>query len=110
MTTELDVGVGLVIAKQDVVARLVGLDQIVFEQQGLGFAARDGGLDPGYLGHHQPNAGAGMRFLKIARDPLFKVAGLADIDHMVEPVAHHIHAGFVRHVAEDFLEIRTGLG
>ena len=31
MTTELDVGVGLVVAKQNVVARLIGLDQIVFE-------------------------------------------------------------------------------
>ena len=43
-----DVGVALVVAVEDVVARLVRLDQVVLEQQRLAFRARRG-LDAGDL-------------------------------------------------------------
>ena len=39
-----DVRIALVVAEQDVVARLVRLDEIVLEQQRLAFGVRDGGL------------------------------------------------------------------
>ena len=54
-----DIGIGLVVAKHDVVTRREALDQIVLEQQGLGLRARHGGLDAGDLRHHQRDARAG---------------------------------------------------
>ena len=48
-----DVGVALVVAVEDVVARLVRLDQVVLEQQRLAFRARHRGLDAGDLRDHR---------------------------------------------------------
>ena len=50
------VGVGLVIPKQDVVLGGQRLDQIVFQNQRLRFRAGDGGFDAGNLSHHQLDA------------------------------------------------------
>ena len=77
--SHLQIRVALVIPKQDVVLRLQGLDQVVFQQQGLGFGAHHGSLHADDLAHHMTDAGAAMVFLEVAGDPLFQAVGLAHI-------------------------------
>ena len=84
---EVDVGVGLVVAQQDVEARTFRLDEALFEQQRLGFAAGDGHLDVARA------AGEGERLRRkaggavIGRHPRLEVARLAHIEHFAA-IAH----------------------
>ena len=79
MAGDLQVRIGLVVAKQDVVARLTGLDEIALEQQRLGFRAGDGGLERSDLPDHVRDPRTGEILLEIRRHPLLEVARLADI-------------------------------
>ncbi len=54
-----EIPVALVVAEDDVVARVQALDEVVLEQQRLGLGARDG-LGRGDLRHHQRRARARM--------------------------------------------------
>ena len=56
MPGEHEVGVGFVVAKQDIVFRRQGLDEVVFENQRFGFGAGYRDFDVGNLPHHQGNA------------------------------------------------------
>src|SRR5690606_15528820 len=58
MRTEPQIGVGLVVAKQNVVARLESFDEVVFEQQGLGLAAGHCDFDTLHPRHHVGDARA----------------------------------------------------
>ena len=52
------VGIGLVVAEQDVVARCLALDEVVLEQQRLAFRARGGDFDRRNLRQHHLDARA----------------------------------------------------
>ena len=56
--TEFEVRVTLVIPKQDVEARLLRLDEVVFQQQGLCFRAHHRGFHAHNLADHVADAGA----------------------------------------------------
>src|SRR5690606_3341313 len=79
MPAKHEVGVGLIVAEYDVVARPQALDQIVLEQQRFGFGTRYRDFQAHDSRHHMRNAGAAMGFLKIRVHPLLKIAGLAYI-------------------------------
>ena len=42
---------------------------------------------------------------KVVRKPLSQVARLADIDHPLEPVSHHVDSRLVRHIAKSGLHV-----
>ena len=86
------VGVGLVVAEQDVVARREALDEIVLEQQRLGLRARGGDLDARHLRHHHLDARAQALLLEVGADALFQVAGLADVEHLAGVPEHPVDA------------------
>ena len=97
-----------VVAKRDVVARPVFLDQLAFEQERFRFA-RHGvrfeipdRLEQGArleVGHRHP------RGHEIGADPFAQVARFADVDDAAEPVAHQVHARLVRHLVHFLVQI-----
>src|SRR6185437_9863747 len=56
ITGQADVRIALVVAEEDVVARLERLDEVVLEQQRLAVRAHRGGVDPRDLRNHRRDA------------------------------------------------------
>ena len=73
-------GIGLVVFEQDVVARLVLLDEAVFEVKGVFFAAYDGVFDVADVAHQHGGAQRFVGFVEVGTDASFQVLGFAHID------------------------------
>ena len=101
----LQIGVGLVVAKKNVVARVQALDEVVFQDQRFGLGARHRHLDPGHLGHHLRDARAGQRLLEIRGHALFQVARLAHVHDLASFVQMPVHARQMRKIGQELLEI-----
>ena len=86
-----DVGIGLVVAKQDVVTGREGFDQVVFEQQRFGLGTGRRCFHPGNLADHQSNARAGQIAAKIRTHPFLEIFCLADVKHLALSVEHAIN-------------------
>ena len=87
-------GVGLGILEEDVVLGLVLLDEVVFQQEGIGFGVHHRELGIGNLAYQ--DAGFGVQALRgheILRHTLVEVFGLAYINHRSLGVIVSIHAG-----------------
>ena len=89
----LQIRVALVVPKQYVVLGIERLDEVVFEQQRLGFGAHHGGFHAHNFAHHMPDARAAMVFLKVAGDPLFQADGFAHVEHLVLRIKVAVHTG-----------------
>ena len=74
-----DPRIGLVVLEHDVVARLVLLDEVVLEQQGLRLRLHDDELDVGNTRHQHPGL-ACLFLVEIAGDATLQVLRLAHID------------------------------
>ena len=101
-----------VVAEADVVFWPEFFDEASLEKHGFGIAADDVVFEVPHAidqGACFQVCGEFARWHEITAHSLAEVLRFADIDDMVQPVAHHIHAGLVRHVAENFLKIRTRL-
>ena len=107
---ELDVGVGLVVAEEDVVARRQALDEVVLEDQGLGLGAGGGDVHAQHLRHHHGDARAGDGLLEVAGDAALEVLGLADVEHPVVGADHAIDAGLLGEGAQEGLGVEGGGG
>ena len=86
--------IALVVLEQNVIAGHVLLDEGVFQDQGLEFAAHQDGVEGVHLPHH----GVGLQIvappgLEILADPVFQLLGLAHIDDCARLVVHQVHAG-----------------
>jgi hypothetical protein len=79
---EPDIGEALVVLEEHVEARLVRLDERVLEHQGLGLGARDRHLDVAHLADQEAGLAGPRRAAEIARDALFQVARLADVQDL----------------------------
>ena len=77
-----DLGIGLIIFKQDVVARLVLLNQGILQNESLSFRAHDDIFDASYLTHKQPSLRALYISLEVAADTSTKVLCLPYIDNL----------------------------
>jgi hypothetical protein len=100
---ELDVGVGLVVAQQDVEARLALLDEVVFEREGFVLVGDEDVLDVDGLAHERAGFGVGLRgFKQIGAHARAQVVGLAHVDDLALGVLVEIHAG-LRGQGADFL-------
>jgi hypothetical protein len=100
---ELHVGVGLVVAQQDVEARLALLDEVVFERQRLVLVGHQDVFQIDGLAHQRAGLGVGLRgFQQIRPDARAQVLGLAHVDHLALGVLVEVHAG-LRGQSADFL-------
>ena len=90
---EHDVGEGLVVAQQHVVARLEPLDQVGFQQQGFDLAVGNDDLQRLGLRHHPAQAVGQSLELGVVGDPPSQVAGLADVDRVAPAVEHAVDPG-----------------
>ena len=93
---DFQIGIRFVVAEQNVIARLQGLDQVIFKQQRLGFAARDRRLQPHDAFDHHCRARTGQRLLEIAGDALLEVASLADVQQIVVRIEVAVYAWQMR--------------
>ena len=103
---ELDVGVGLVVAQQDVEARLALLDEIVFEGQGLVLVGDEDVFEIDGLAHQRAGLRVGLRgFKQIGAHAGAQVLGLAHIDDFALGVLVEIHAGLGGQGADFLVEV-----
>ena len=105
VAAEADVRVALVVAVEDVVARLLRLDQVVLEQQRLALGARHRRLDARDLRDHRRDARLVAGLLEIVRDALLEVASLADVERLARPVEHPVHARPVRQRLQELARV-----
>ena len=87
-----NIGVGLVVAKENVVARRQALDQVVFEQQRFGFGARRGRLDTVDLADHVRDARTRQIAPEIRGHALLEIFRLANVEHVAIFVEHAVNA------------------
>ena len=103
---ELDVGVGLVVAEQDVEAGLALLDEVVFKGQGFVFVGDQDVVEIDGLAHQRAGFGVGLGgFQEIRADARAQVFGLADVDDLALGVLVEIHAGLGGEGADFLVEI-----
>ena len=107
--TEVDIGITLVIAQQNVVLRQMRLDQIILKNQRLGLAVRNCRINIHHLPHQYPRFAAHAAFAEIARQAAAQILCLADIQHRAVAVAHLIDARQGGDVAEKRLRVEAAL-
>ena len=93
---ELDIGVGLVVAKKDVEAGLALLDEVVFEGEGFALVVDGDVFDVDSLAHEGAGLGVGLGgFEEVGAYAGAEVFGLADVDDLAFGI---------------LVEVATGLG
>ena len=91
---ELQVGMVLVVAEEDVEAGLVALDEVVLEGQRLHLRVREHEVEVGDLGDHVAALGVdGPRGLEVRAHAVAQHAGLAHVEDVALRVLEHVHAG-----------------
>ena len=70
---------------------LVALDEGVFQHEGLKLAARDNDIEVAHLVHHGGDLGQVLA-VEVARDAVFELFGLSDVNDLVVLVEHDVHA------------------
>ena len=101
-------GVRLVVFELDVVDRLVLLDHVVLQQQGVGLACSHNPLHIPNLLHQQPRLAVMVLLGEVAGDALLEVFGLADVQQFSVPIDVLIDARFLGHPIEDRLDVVGG--
>ena len=84
-----------IVHQHDVVARIMGLDEIHLKDEGLFLAMDDDEIEMVDMGDHRENLSA-LRAEEILGNPVLEVLRLADVDYLVLGVFHLINARFVR--------------
>ena len=88
-----NVGEGLVVTQQHVVARHQALDQIRFQQQRLDLGVSRGHLQRHGFGDHALQAAWQLGELRVGGDAPLEAARLADIKRIAPGVEHAVDAG-----------------
>ena len=103
LVRQLDVRIGLVVAQQDVEARLVLLDEVVFERQRFFFVIDQDVVDIARFRDEGAGLGVGeLVFLEVAADAVSQDLRLADVDDLPGAVLVQVHSGRERQLS-DFL-------
>ena len=103
---QLDVGVSLVVAQQNVEARLALLDEVVFERQRLMLVGHQDVIEVDGLAHQRAGLGVGLRGLQqIRAHPRAQVLRLAHVDDFALGVLVEIHAGLGGKDADFLVEV-----
>ena len=91
---QLEVRVVLVVAEEDVEARLVALDEVVLEGERLHLGVGDHEVEVRDLRDHVAALGVdGTAGLEIRSHAVAEHTGLADVEDMALAVLEHVHAG-----------------
>jgi hypothetical protein len=102
---QLQIGVVLVVAEQDVVARIALLDQVVFECQRLDDRIRDDDLDARGLVEQGVVARAGAIGAQVAAHTIPERTRFAHIEGLARSVRVDVHARLMRQPGHLLLEI-----
>ena len=106
---QLDVGIRLVVAQKNVVARLLLLDQIVLERQRFLLVVDHDVVEIDGLAQQGPCLGVlGGAFQKVRPHPRAQVVRLAHVDDLALGVFVQIHAGRGRKSADFLVKIHAG--
>jgi len=106
---QLDVGVSLVVAQQDVETGLALLDEVVFKGQGLVLVGHQNVVQIDGLAHQRAGLGVGLRgFKKIRADARAQVLGLAHVDDLALGVLVEVNAGLGGEGADFLVEVHGG--
>ncbi len=100
----------LVVLEQDVVARLVLLDQVELEQQRLGLRRGDRDFDARHLRQHRHRLVGVDAAVEIARHAVAQVPRLADVEDPAVLVEHAVHARLGRERREERLQVEGHRG
>ncbi len=92
---DLDVGIRLVVAEEDVVARLVLLDERVLEGERLTLGLGDDRVDRDELGEHRLGADVLRTRVEVRREPLADRPGFPDVEDLSLRVLVEVDAGLV---------------
>ena len=104
---ELDVGISLVVAQQDVVARLVLLDEIIFERQRFFFVVDLNEIDGPRFADQRSGFDVGQAVvIEVAADPAAEIFCLADVDDGAVGVFVEIHSGQQRQFGDAIPELK----
>ena len=107
---QLHVGVGLVVAQQNIEARLALLDQVILKRQRLGLVAYQYVVEIDRLPHQRARLRIGLRRLQqIGPHPRAQILGLAYIDHLALGILVEIHSGVGRQRANFFVQVHGQL-
>ena len=99
-----DLGEGLVVAQQDVEARLELLDQVDLEQQGVGLCAGGDELHRARQVDHVGDTLGVEAALGVLDDALLQAARLADIEHLALVADHPVDARPIRQALDLVLD------
>ena len=100
---DFDVRVALVVLEAHVEARSIALDEVRFEEQGLGDGVGLRDLDVGHAVDDAPDAmdlAAGRLLLPVGAHTAAQALGLADIQHVAPRVLHEVDARLVGKLGE----------
>ncbi|KAG0921603.1 hypothetical protein G6F32_015029 [Rhizopus arrhizus] len=98
--------VGLVVAQGNVVARRQRLDQLVFQQERLGFRARDSDVHARDLRDHRHDPRVLRAAIEIAADAVAQRTRLAHVQQGVVGRVHAVHAGCGAEMGREGLAIK----
>ena len=84
-----------IVHQHDVVARIMGLDEVHLEDEGLFFAMDDDEIEMIDMGDHGENLPA-LWAEEILGNPVLEVLRFSDVDDVITRVFHEINAGFGR--------------
>lgn len=108
--TEPQIGIALVVPKEDVVLRAERLDEVVFQKKRLSLAPGDGGFKARDLAHHDRDArGEAGRIAEVGGDALLEVARLPDVEACARRVEVAVASGQVRKRPDLPLRLELGL-
>ena len=102
---QLQIGIVLVVAQQDVVARGALLDQVVLERQRFHDRVGDDDFEAVRLVEQRVDARAGAVGAEVAADAVAQHSRLADIERFVGVVEVDVDAGLLRQAGDLGLEI-----
>ena len=105
MPSDLQIGIRLVVTKDDVVARRLCLDEIVLEQQRFGFGTRRRRVDARDTLDHVRDARIARALVEVAGDALLQIARLADVEQHAGRIVVAIDAGQAGQLRDDALGV-----
>lgn len=111
----IDIGVGFVVAQEDIVAGFELFDEAVFEDQGVGFGGGEQVVEAHRFVEHFGDPGAEGRVgaklrgeAPVAFDPVCEALGFADVEETAVAVEILVDAGLIGEGADGLLDGRMG--
>ena len=108
---ELDVGVGFVVAEEDVEAGMALLDEVVFKSEGLLLIGDEDVVEVDGLAHEGAGFCVNLRsFKEVGADARTEALGLADVDDFAFGVFVEIDARLGRQISDFLVKVHGGEG